>query len=96
MSDDPIGRRFVVRGRVQGVGFRYFVFQRASFLGVAGWVKNNRDGTVEVEGWGSPDQLAELEAMIREGPRSSSVDGVDSRDVTDHPEPPVAFSIRGW
>ncbi len=46
-------RRFVVRGRVQGVGFRFYVEREAHMLGVAGWVRNNPDGTVEVLAMGS-------------------------------------------
>jgi acylphosphatase len=50
-------RRFVVRGRVQGVGFRWFVEREAHILGIAGWVRNNADGSVEVHVQGTRDQL---------------------------------------
>ena len=51
-------RRFLVRGRVQGVGFRWFVEREAHLLGIAGWVRNNHDGSVEVLAQGTRDQLA--------------------------------------
>jgi acylphosphatase len=75
-SDDPITRRYVVRGRVQGVGFRWFVEREARTLGVAGWVRNRADGTVEVLATGSKDQLSNLHSRLREGPRAARVDDV--------------------
>jgi acylphosphatase len=62
-------RRFVVRGRVQGVGFRWFVEREAHILGIAGWVRNNADGSVEVLAMGSRDQLLGLRSRLRAGPR---------------------------
>ena len=53
-------RRFLVRGRVQGVGFRWFVEREAHILGIAGWVRNNADGSVEVLAQGTRDQLSGL------------------------------------
>ena len=70
-------RRFVVRGRVQGVGFRWFVEREAHLLGVAGWVRNSSDGSVEVVAQGTAAQLAGLHGRLREGPRASRVDEVD-------------------
>ena len=69
-------RRFVVRGRVQGVGFRWFVEREAHNLGIAGWVRNNHDGSVEVLAQGSLDQLSGLLSRLREGPRAARVDDV--------------------
>ena len=69
-------RRFVVRGRVQGVGFRWFVEREAHMLGIAGWVRNNHDGSVEVLAQGSRDQLSGLHSRLREGPRAARVDNV--------------------
>jgi len=70
-------RRFIVRGRVQGVGFRWFVEREAHILGVAGWVRNNADGSVEVLAMGSSDQLLGLRRRLRAGPRAARVDDVE-------------------
>ena len=69
-------KRFIVRGRVQGVGFRWFVDNEARQLGVAGWVRNNIDGTVEVLAIGNEQQLAALHKRLRQGPRAARVDEV--------------------
>jgi acylphosphatase len=70
-------RRFLVRGRVQGVGFRWFVEREAHMLGIAGWVRNNSDGSVEVMAQGTRAQIAGLRSRLREGPRASRVDDVE-------------------
>src|SRR3954471_18694235 len=75
-------RRFVVRGRVQGVGFRWFVEREAHMLGIAGWVRNNHDGSVEVLAQGTRDQLAGLHSRLREGPRAARVDAVEVSDAS--------------
>ena len=74
-------RRFVVRGRVQGVGFRWFVEREAHILEIAGWVRNNADGTVEVLAQGTRDQLAGLRSRLREGPRAARVDDVEESEA---------------
>jgi acylphosphatase len=74
-------RRFVVRGRVQGVGFRWFVEREAHILGIAGWVRNNSDGSVEVLAQGSRDQLLGLRSRLREGPRAARVDAVEESEA---------------
>ncbi|HYL12155.1 MAG TPA: acylphosphatase [Terriglobales bacterium] len=87
-------RRFVVRGRVQGVGFRWFVEREAHILGVAGWVRNNADGSVEVLAMGTREQLMGLRSRLREGPRAARVDDVEEAEAR-----PVAglntFRIEG-
>ena len=87
-------RRFLVRGRVQGVGFRWFVEREAHTLGIAGWVRNDPDGSVEVLAVGTSEQLADLRSRLREGPRAARVD-----DVEDSEAEPVAglnsFQVRG-
>ena len=70
-------RRFLVRGRVQGVGFRWFVEREAHILGISGWVRNNADGTVEVLAMGTRDQLSGLRSRLQQGPRASRVDNVE-------------------
>jgi acylphosphatase len=74
-------RRFVVRGRVQGVGFRWFVEHEAHILGIAGWVRNNPDGSVEVLAMGSRDQLSGLRSRLRQGPRAARVDDVEELEA---------------
>jgi acylphosphatase len=74
-------RRFVVRGRVQGVGFRWFVEREAHILGISGWVRNNADGGVEVLAQGTRDQLSGLRSRLREGPRAARVDGVEETEA---------------
>ena len=74
-------RRFVVRGRVQGVGFRWFVEREAHILGIAGWVRNNADGSVEIMAQGTRDQLSGLHSRLREGPRAARVDTVEESEA---------------
>jgi acylphosphatase len=68
---------FLVRGRVQGVGFRWFVEREAHILQIAGWVRNNPDGTVEVLAQGTNDQLSSLHSRLQQGPRAARVDNVE-------------------
>jgi acylphosphatase len=86
--------RFLVRGRVQGVGFRWFVEREAHTLGIAGWVRNNADGSVEVLAIGSREQLSALRSRLRAGPRAARVDDVEETEAK-----PVAglttFRIEG-
>jgi acylphosphatase len=67
----------VVRGYVQGVGFRYFVRRRANELGLAGWTANERDGTVHVVAEGSAAALDELARHLHSGPPGARVERVD-------------------
>lgn len=80
-SDDLSARRFVVRGRVQGVGFRWFVEREAHMLGVSGWVRNNADGSVEVLAMGTREQLSGLRSRLQQGPRAARVDAVEEKDA---------------
>ena len=87
-------RRFLVRGRVQGVGFRWFVEREAHILGISGWVRNSLDGSVEVLAQGTRDQLLGLRSRLRQGPRAARVDDVEESEAR-----PVAglssFRIEG-
>jgi acylphosphatase len=67
---------FLIKGRVQGVGFRWFVHREASELALRGWVRNTEDGDVEVVASGTSEDLAELRESLRRGPRGSRVDRV--------------------
>ena len=74
-------RRWIVRGRVQGVGFRWWVRRRAEALGVIGFARNLADGAVEVVARGDPQVLDELQRYLGMGPRLASVTTVESSDV---------------
>ena len=78
-------RRFLVRGRVQGVGFRWFVEREAHMLGIAGWVRNNSDGSVEVMAQGTARADCRFRSRLREGPRASRVDDVEEFEAQAKP-----------
>jgi acylphosphatase len=67
---------FLIQGRVQGVGFRWFVHREASELALRGWVRNTEEGDVEVVASGTAEDLSELRASLKKGPRGSRVDRV--------------------
>ena len=75
-------RRYFVRGRVQGVGFRWFVQKAAIDSGVSGYTRNLDDGRVEVYAVGRPEQLNELAGLLWKGPRLSDVRGVDEQEAS--------------
>jgi acylphosphatase len=89
-----IAKRYIIRGRVQGVGFRWFVEHEARVLGLAGWVRNNIDGTVESLAMGTDGQHTAFSAKLRQGPRAARVD-----EVTELPAAPIegltTFRIEG-
>ncbi len=72
-------RHWIVRGVVQGVGFRFFVQRRANELGLHGWTRNLDDGSVEVYATGRPTLLSELAAALHTGPEMAHVRSVDER-----------------
>jgi acylphosphatase len=92
LTEQKIAKLFRVRGRVQGVGFRYFADQSAKALGVRGWVRNDDDGSVQVYAVGTAAQLSELAGLLWKGPRWAEVRGVDESEapVENH----SGFSIR--
>ena len=65
--------RLVISGRVQGVGYRDWMVAEAERRGIAGWVRNRRDGTVEALVHGAPEKVDALIAACREGPRAAAV-----------------------
>jgi acylphosphatase len=87
-----IRRRVTVHGRVQGVGFRYSVARAAQSRGLAGWVSNRWDGTVEAVFEGDPEAVESLVRFCREGPRGAVVDRVDV--VEEEPEGLARFAVR--
>jgi acylphosphatase len=87
-----MARRFVVSGRVQGVGFRAFAQRAAQLIGVTGWARNLDDGGVEVHANGTPRQLDDFEARLRQGPRWGDVRSVTAAEV--EVSDATAFHIR--
>ena len=70
-------RHVTIRGRVQGVGYRYFVEREAQLRDLEGWVRNRRDGSVEAVFAGPEDVVSKVIAACRRGPSSARVDGVE-------------------
>ncbi|MGH9684932.1 MAG: acylphosphatase [Candidatus Acidiferrales bacterium] len=81
VRDTNEARRYYITGMVQGVGYRYFARRVAQRLGVAGYVKNLRDGRVEVYAVGPSAVLAALRAELERGPHSASVSNVAEQDA---------------
>jgi acylphosphatase len=75
-----LARRYLIRGHVQGVGYRYFTQRLAVRLGVRGWVRNRPDGDVEVQAQASATVLQSFRSELERGPRSSHV-----REVIEQP-----------
>ena len=89
-------RFYVVKGRVQGVGFRWFVSRRSAELGLKGWVRNTDDGDVEVTAAGTVEQLGALRAALEHGSRGSRVDAVHEIDMDESNAAGLAsFQIEG-
>jgi acylphosphatase len=87
---------FLIQGRVQGVGFRWFVHREASKLDLRGWVCNTEEGEVEVVASGRPDDLATLRASLQRGPRGSRVDRIAENQLPDSEAAELdSFSIDG-
>jgi acylphosphatase len=76
-----VARRYVIDGRVQGVGFRWFMHDAAAREGVHGWVRNLADGRVEVMAEGDAASIDRLEAAVRRGPSSAHVERVDVEEL---------------
>ena len=79
--DRKLAKRWLVTGRVQGVGFRYFVQYQANALGLTGWARNLDDGRVEVYAVGTPDRLSQLAAALHTGPRMADVRSVQETEA---------------
>lgn len=84
----------VVRGSVQGVGFRWYVRETAQRLGVAGWVRNREDGSVEIAVSGDEDRVEQFAAAIERGPSHASVAGVSRNPLGDGETLARPFEIR--
>ena len=89
---EPVRRRVVVHGNVQGVFFRDSARRDAEARGVAGWITNRPDGAVEAVFEGDPDGVAALVEFCRHGPRGADVDSVD--ETSEEPEGLNGFEVR--
>jgi acylphosphatase len=85
-----VARRFVIAGRVQGVGFRWFTHAAALREGLHGWVRNLADRTVEVVVEGDDESVDRLEIAVRRGPPAARVERVDVEDL------PPQFRTTGF
>ena len=87
---------FLIRGRVQGVGFRWFVHREASELNLRGWVRNTEEGDVEVVAAGEPEDISDLRVSLRRGSRGSRVDNILEHTLDESEAASLdAFRIQG-
>ena len=86
--------RFVVTGRVQGVGYRWYLKAEARPLGLTGWVRNREDGAVEGEVEGGDDAVEALIPCLEEGPPSAIVTNVEISEISDETQRYKQFEIR--
>jgi len=93
MATDQIARRYFVSGIVQGVGFRYFTQDEAERLRLSGFVRNLRDGRVEVYAIGPAEKLARLRTLLERGPRGAMVQNVAEHPSEIDPQFSSEFSI---
>ena len=93
MTTNRIARRYLISGIVQGVGFRYFTQDEAERLLLSGYVRNLRDGRVEVYAIGSQENLARLRTILERGPRGAMVQHVVEESAEIDPRFAEDFSI---
>jgi len=94
VSDANLAKRYFVSGMVQGVGFRFYTQDAAEKLRISGFVRNLRDGRVEVFAMGAPQQHAQFRAMLERGPRFSSISEVREEAATPDPQYERGFVIN--
>ncbi|MDE3246241.1 MAG: acylphosphatase [Acidobacteriota bacterium] len=85
---------FRARGSVQGVGFRAFARRHALSLGIAGWVRNEADGSVAGQASGEPSALAAFQGILRAGPPWGLVESLDWEPLNEGESLPTSFEIR--
>ena len=96
VPQETVVKHYLVKGRVQGVGFRWFVHREAAEIGLRGWVRNTDDGHVEVVAAGDEEQVAELREALHKGSRGSRVDDVVEHALDDsEAEGLKEFEIEG-
>ncbi len=87
-------RVWVVKGRVQGVGFRWFAVRQAEALGLVGWVRNQDDGSVEVVARGPATAIEQMEEALRRGPSGARVSHVESTQIQHELVDAKSFSVK--
>ncbi len=96
ISKIPMVLHFLIRGRVQGVGFRWFVHREAAELGLRGWVRNTDSGEVEVLAAGDKESLDDLRVELRKGSRGSRVDAITEHELAESEAAALGeFKIEG-
>ena len=94
-SSTPACRRFIVAGRVQGVAYRAWTCDQADRLRLAGWVRNLRDGCVEVVARGDSEAIERLLVALNDGPAAARVTSVDEAPIESAPDDSIrTFDIR--
>jgi len=93
VNEPKLARKYLISGAVQGVGYRYFTQRAAAKMKVGGYVKNLRDGRVEVFVIGTPQQHRELRTLLERGPRFSSVKEVREEAASPDPQYETEFVI---
>ncbi|NQU41644.1 acylphosphatase [bacterium] len=86
-------KHVIVHGYVQGVGFRFFTTRQAEYAGVTGWVRNRRDGTVELEAQGDPASLESFLESVRKGPGGGEVSDMDIETIPESDQD-QGFEVR--
>ena len=89
-----VAKRYLIEGRVQGVGFRYFTQRVATQHAISGWVRNTPDGRVEIEAEGTEHAMREFEQRISGGPAGARVDHVSTLEIAVGPTLHSGFAIR--
>jgi len=89
-----VRRRYVVRGEVQGVGFRYYTVRLAERIGIRGWVRNLSNGNVEAVGEGNEKELLDFESGLRRGPAMANVTELQIEEIVDQGSVLKSFHIR--
>ena len=88
-----VGKRLLISGKVQGVSFRFHAHEKASELGLTGWVQNLKDGRVELILVGAPEAVDKVIKWAHKGPPAAEVSGVEVHDMKD-PLPKEPFFIK--